>query len=226
MRCPSCTAENAATRRFCAQCGAALPVPCPACGFQNETAARFCGGCGRPIGEIAAPEPATALPPRRIDAERRQLTVMFCDLVGSTPLSARLDPEDLRGIIGTYHRCVTEVVEGFGGFVARYMGDGVLVYFGYPQAHEDDAERATRCGLALVDRVPQLNRTEELHARVGIATGLVVVGGEVVEHDVAGDTPNLAARLQTLAEPDTVVIASSTRRLTGDLFEYKDLGEI
>jgi class 3 adenylate cyclase len=158
-------------------------------------------------------------------AERRQLTVMFCDLVGSTPLSARLDPEDLRKIIGAYHRCVAEIVEGFGGFVARYMGDGVLVYFGYPQAHEDDAERATRCGLALVDRVPRLNEAEELHARVGIATGLVVVGGEVVEHDVVGDTPNLAARLQALAEPDTVVIAASTRRLTGDLIEYRDLGE-
>jgi class 3 adenylate cyclase/predicted ATPase len=151
---------------------------------------------------------------------------MFCDLVGSTPLSARLDPEDLRAIIGAYHRCVAEIVGGCGGFVARYMGDGVLIYFGYPQAHEDDAERATRCGLALVDRVPQLNQAEELHARVGIATGLVVVGGEVVEHDVAGDTPNLAARLQALAEPDTVVLAASTRRLTGDLFEYRNLGEI
>jgi class 3 adenylate cyclase len=183
----------------------------------------------RLLDAIAAltPEPAVvADAPVRGDAERRQLTVMFCDLVGSTPLSARLDPEDLRGIIGAYHRCVTEVVEGFGGFVARYMGDGILVYFGYPRAHEDDAERATRCGLALVDRVPQLNQAEELHARVGIATGLVVVGGEVVEHDVAGDTPNLAARLQTLAEPDTVVIAARTRRLTGDLFEYRDLGEI
>src|SRR5215469_12108388 len=148
--------------------------------------------------------PAPTSPPT-IDAERRQLTVMFCDLVGSTPLSARLDPEDLRGIIGAYHRCVTEIVEGFGGFVARYMGDGVLVYSGYPQAHEDDAERATRCGLALVDRVPQLNQAEGLHARIGIATGLVVVGGEVVEHDIVGDTPNLAARLQALAEPDTVV---------------------
>jgi class 3 adenylate cyclase len=173
-------------------------------------------------GALAAAPDASA----RVGAERRQLTVMFCDLVGSTPLSARLDPEDLRGIIGAYHRCVAEIVEGFGGFVARYMGDGVLVYFGYPQAHEDDAERATRCGLALVDRVPQLNQAEELHARIGIATGLVVVGGEVVEHDVAGDTPNLAARLQALAEPDTVVIAASTRRLTGELFEYRDLGAI
>jgi class 3 adenylate cyclase len=175
-----------------------------------------------PVTEPPAPRDS----PVRADAERRQLTVMFCDLVGSTPLSARLDPEALRGIIGAYHRCVTEIVEGFSGFVARYMGDGVLVYFGYPQAHEDDAERATRCGLALVDRIPRLNQAEELHARVGIATGLVVVGGEVVEHDVAGETPNLAARLQALAEPDTVVIAASTRRLTGDLFEYRDFGEI
>jgi len=156
--------------------------------------------------------PKPEAPAAASTAERRQLTVMFCDLVGSTALSAQLDPEDLRGIIGAYHRCVTEIVEGFGGFVARYMGDGVLIYFGYPQAHEDDAERATRCGLTLVDRVPQLDQGEELHARVGIATGLVVVGGEVVEHDVA--------------EPDTVVIAASTRRLTGDLFEYRDLREI
>jgi class 3 adenylate cyclase len=178
------------------------------------------------IMALGAETPAASSPdaPVRADAERRQLTVVFCDLVGSTPLSTRLDPEDLRGIIGAYHRCVTEIVEGFGGFVARFMGDGVLIYFGYPQAHEDDAERATRCGLALVDRVPQLNQDEEIHARVGIATGLVVVGGEVVEHDVAGDTPNLAARLQALAEPETVVIAAGTRRLVGDLFEYRDLG--
>jgi class 3 adenylate cyclase/predicted ATPase len=177
---------------------------------------------------VAADTPPTPAPaPSAVaEAERRQLTVMFCDLVGSTPLSARLDPEDLRRIIGAYHRCVTEVVEGFGGFVARYMGDGVLVYFGYPQAHEDDAERATRCGLALVDRVQRLNQAEELHARVGIATGLVVVGGEVVEHDVAGDTPNLAARLQTLAEPNTVVIAAGTHRLLGALFEYRELGAV
>jgi class 3 adenylate cyclase/predicted ATPase len=179
------------------------------------------------LGEGASPAaPAPERSSAAAEAERRQLTVMFCDLVGSTPLSARLDPEDLRGIIGAYHRCVAEIAQSFGGFVARYMGDGALVYFGYPQAHEDDAERATRCGLALVDRVPQLNQTEKLRARVGIATGLVVVGGEVVEHDVAGDTPNLAARLQAVAQPDTVVIAASTRRLVGDLFEYRYLGEI
>jgi hypothetical protein len=126
----------------------------------------------------------------------------------------------------SYHRCVAKTVESFGGFVARYMGDGVLIYFGYPQAHEDDAERAIRCGLAVVEQVPQLNLAETLHTRIGIATGLVVVGGEVVEHDVVGDAPNLAARLQALAEPNMVVIAAGTRRLVGDLFEYRDLGEI
>jgi class 3 adenylate cyclase/predicted ATPase len=177
------------------------------------------------LGTSAPVVAATGTAPRT-DAERRQLTVMFCDLVGSTPLSGRLDPEDMRGIIGAYHRCIAQTVEGFGGFVARYMGDGALIYFGYPQAHEDDAERVTRCGLALVDRVRRLNLGEKLHARVGIATGLVVVGGEVVEHDVVGETPNLAARLQALAEPDTVVIAAGTRRLVGDLFEYRELGAV
>ena len=171
----------------------------------------------------AAPSAPTGAKPHDA-AERRQLTVMFCDLVGSTAFPVRFDPEDLRGIIGAYHRCVTEIAEGFGGFVARYMGDGVLVYFGYPRAHEDGAERATRCGLALVERVAQLGQGEELQARVGIATGLVVVGGEVVEHDVAGETPNLAARLQALAKPGQIVVAGATRRLVGDLFRLTDLG--
>src|SRR5215831_18181462 len=179
---------------------------------------------GLAAAETSAAASASTGPKPHDAAERRQLTVMFCDLVGSTPLSARLDPEELRGIIGAYHRCVTEIVEGFGGFVARYMGDGALIYFGYPQAHEDDAERATRCGLALVDRVPLLNLGEKLHARVGIATGLVVVGGEVVEHDIVGETPNLAARLQALAQPGQIVLAGVTRRLIGDLFRLRNLG--
>ena len=127
MRCPSCMVENAAPRRFCAQCGAALPVPCPACGFENEAAARFCGGCGRPIGEIAAPLPATPSPlPRADGAERRQLTVMFCDLVGSTALSTRFDPEELREELRAYQNTVSEVVARYDGFVAKFMGDGVL----------------------------------------------------------------------------------------------------
>src|SRR5712691_3183440 len=166
------------------------------------------------------------------EAERRQLTVMFCDLVGSTELSARLDPEDLREVIAAYHRAVADAVAGFEGFVAKYMGDGVLVYFGYPRAHEDDAERAVRAGLGSIDAVARLDvKSAKLQARIGIATGLVVVGdligeGSAQEQSVVGETPNLAARLQALAEPDAVVISAGTRRLIGDLFEYRDLGAV
>ncbi|HYI04970.1 MAG TPA: AAA family ATPase, partial [Reyranella sp.] len=165
-------------------------------------------------------------------AERRQLTVMFCDLVGSTALSARLDPEDLREVIAAYHCAVAQVVTGFDGFVSRYMGDGILVYFGYPRAHEDDTERAVRAGLGAIHTVSHLDvKSIKLQARVGIATGLVVVGdligeGSTQEQTVIGETPNLAARLQALAEPDSVVIAGGTRRLVGDLFEYRDLGAV
>jgi len=184
------------------------------------------------------PADAPATPPSPADApngsvassaERRQLTVMFCDLVGSTPLSAQLDPEDLREVISAYHRAVAAVVAGFDGFVAKYMGDGVLVYFGYPRAHEDDAERAVRSGLGVIDVIGRLDvKSVKLRARVGIATGLVVVGdligeGSAQEQSVVGETPNLAARLQSLAEPAAVVIAAGTHRLVGDLFEYRDL---
>jgi class 3 adenylate cyclase len=191
---------------------------------------------GEPPTRVVA-QPATSVTsaptsPPPIDAERRQLTVMFCDLVGSTELSTRLDPEDLREVFAAYHRAVADVVRGFEGFVAKYMGDGVLVYFGYPRAHEDDAERAVRAGLGVVDAVGRLDvKSVELQARVGIATGLVVVGGLIgegsaQEQSVVGETPNLAARLQTLAEPNAVFVAASTRRLLGDLFEYRDLGAV
>src|SRR4029077_10275856 len=155
--------------------------------------------------------------------------VMFSDLVGSTALSARMDPEDLREVISAYQKCVAESVKRFGGFVAKYLGDGVLVYFGYPQAHEDDPERAVRAGLGLIDAVANLPRDEPLQTRVGIATGLVVVGdligsGEAQERGIAGETPNLAARLQGIAAPASVVIAASTRQQIGDLFELDDLG--
>jgi class 3 adenylate cyclase/predicted ATPase len=188
----------------------------------------------RELGAVAATAPVTPTatePTRQDDAERRQLTVMFCDLVGSTALSTRLDPEDLRSVIGAYHQCVAETVAPFDGFVAKYMGDGVLIYFGYPHAHEDDAERAVRAGLALIEAVGKLRVQEPLQARIGAATGLVVVGdlvgsGEAQERGVVGETPNLAARLQALAEPGTLMIASSTRRLTGELFEYHDLGAV
>jgi class 3 adenylate cyclase len=164
-----------------------------------------------------------------VSAERRQVTVMFSDLVGSTALSARMDPEDLREVISAYQKCIADTVQRFGGFVAKYMGDGVLIYFGYPQAHEDDAERAVRAGLELVAAVGVLKTHEPLQTRVGIATGLVVVGdligsGGSQEQAIVGETPNLAARLQGIAEPDNVVIAESTRRLVGNLFQLDNLG--
>ena len=182
--------------------------------------------------EIVAPkltnENVSTVAPQET-AERRQVTVMFSDLVGSTALSARMDPEDLREVISAYQKCIAENVQRFGGFVAKYMGDGVLVYFGYPQAHEDDAERAVRAGLELVAAVSALKTHAPLRARIGIATGLVVVGdligsGASQEQAIVGETPNLAARLQGVAEPNSVVIAESTRKLVGKLFELQDLG--
>jgi class 3 adenylate cyclase len=175
-------------------------------------------------------EPVEHLEPTgQASAERRQITVMFSDLVGSTALSARMDPEDLREVISAYQKCVAEAVPRFGGFVARYFGDGVLVYFGYPEAHEDDADRAVRAGLELITSVTALKTPVSLHTRVGIATGLAVVGdliesGDGQERGIVGETPNLAARLQEIAEPNTVVIAEATRSLLGNLFELKDLG--
>jgi class 3 adenylate cyclase len=194
-----------------------------------DAIARLRAEASSPCAAAPTPTPAPGSAPSGSSAERRQLTVMFCDLVGSTALASRLDPEDLREVIGAYHKCVAETIARFEGFVAKYMGDGALVYFGYPQAHEDDAERAVRAGLALVDAVGQLQASERLQCRVGIATGLVVVGdlvgsGEAQERGVVGETPNLTARLQATAEPDAVVIAASTRRLLGDLFEYRNLG--
>jgi class 3 adenylate cyclase len=187
------------------------------------------------LSRSAVPAARVSTPPPVVSgektAERRQLTVMFCDLVGSTALSARLDPEDMREIVSAYHRCCADLITKAGGFVAKYMGDGVLAYFGYPQAHEHDAERAVRAGLALIEAVPKLATAAggPLQVRVGIATGLVVVGdligeGAAQEQAVVGDTPNLAARLQGMAEPNAVVIADSTRRLLGNLFELRDLG--
>ena len=239
MECPSCRAQVPEDKRFCIECGAPLPLSCGSCGSPNPPSAKFCGDCGAKLSGNVAPAaplavsreaPLTHLTP---SAERRQLTIMFCDLVGSTALSVRLDPEDLRDVIGAYHRRVTEVVGRYDGFVAKYMGDGVLVYFGYPRAQEDDAERAVRAGLELVTAVRALKSpvNAELQSRIGIATGVVVVGdvigeGAAQEHGVVGETPNLAARLQSVAEPDSVVIAASTRRLTGGLFDYEDLGTV
>ena len=190
------------------------------------------------IAALRADASAKAPPPDTLSAtnitakdtaERRQVTVMFADLVGSTALSTGMDPEDLREVISAYQKCVAETVGHFGGFVARYLGDGVLVYFGYPHAHEDDAERAVRAGLELITAVAGLKTCAAQQVRVGIATGLVVVGhlipsGESEERGIIGETPNLAARLQSIAEPNMVVIAESTRRLLGSFFQLDDLG--
>src|SRR3974390_298927 len=168
-----------------------------------------------PSSATAAPKAKTVVEDR---AERRQVTVMFSDLVVSTALSARMDPEDLREVISAYQKCVSATVRRFDGFVAKYLGDGVLVYFGYPQAHEDDAERAVSAALELIAAAADLNTSVTLQARVGIATGVVVVGdlvdaGEAQERGIVGETPNLAARLQGIAEPNMVIVAESPRRL-------------
>ncbi len=255
MRCPSCEFDNRQGRRFCAECGAPLGGRCSSCGFDNEPGEKFCGGCGAslispPVGEPtpdvgkpvvsrpAAPEP----PPPTRDArasgepERRQLTVMFCDLVGSTAFSRILDPEETREVIRAFQNTCTDVIGRFDGIVAKYMGDGILAYFGYPVAHEDDAERAARAGLEIIEVVRGLDadlgrqKNIALAIRVGIATGLVVVGdligeGAAEEMAVVGATPNLAARLQSIAQPNTVVIARGTRQLLAAGFVCDDLGE-
>jgi class 3 adenylate cyclase len=188
----------------------------------------------RAIAELSrvaptSPHPALTEPKPQDTAERRQVTVMFSDLVGSTALSARMDPEDLRELSAATRSVLPRPCQRFGGFVAKYMGDGVLAYFGDPKAHEDDADRAVRAGLELVAAVAALKTHAPLRTRVGIATGLVVVGdligsGASQEQAIVGATPNLAARLQSVAEPNSVVMAESTRKLVGNLFELEDLG--
>ncbi len=197
---------------------------CPACNVATPPGARFCPQCGSGLRVIES----TTAPPA---AERRQLTVVFCDLVGSSELSTRLDPEDLARLIGRFHRCVSETMGRYGGFFARPMGDGALVFFGFPQAHEDDAERAVRASLATVEAVGAIARQDgrALQVKIGIATGVAIVGdlvnaGSDRGLDASGEAPNLAARLQALAEPDTVLIPESVRRLVGPLFVYRELG--
>ncbi len=244
MRCPSCQAENREARRFCAECGHALPIACPDCGFSNLPEEKFCGGCGAALAPregvlTRIPHTAEGASPAYeapgSDAERRQVTVMFCDLVGSTALSRRVDPEDLREVIRCYQKACGTLIERYGGCVGRYLGDGILAYFGYPQAHEDDAERAVRAGLGIVEAMDELDSAviralrEQPAVRVGIATGRVLAGevigrGASQERAVVGETPNLAARMQALAEANTVVVAPRTHALVGSLFQCEDLG--
>jgi class 3 adenylate cyclase/predicted ATPase len=233
MRCSGCGADNRPDRRYCAKCGAPLALTCAACAFTNEPGAEFCGGCGQRLARRA--EPAEVSPggaPVR-PAERRHLTVMFCDLVGSTDLAGRLDPEELREHIRAYQATSADVIARFEGHIAQYLGDGLLVYFGYPVAHEDDPQRAVRAALAITVAVGRLKARHAdgevaLAVRVGIHTGLVVVGevggGPRREQLALGATPNLAARLEELAEPGTVVISAATQRLVERFFACRDLG--
>src|SRR3989304_1694608 len=240
MRCSSCGFENPEGMNFCGKCASLLSPRCPQCGFENPPEFAFCGKCAAPLtGQ--SPVPKSTQRYLQLDkqedkaapeAERRQLTVMFCDLVGSTSISESLDPEELRDVVRTYQETCSELIDRYDGYIAQYLGDGLLVYFGYPLAHEDDAQRAVRGGLEIVGAISELSLPTllqgSLQVRIGIHTGPVVVGeigrGEKREQLALGDTLNIASRVQNLSEPNTVVISSVTYHLTEGLFECRDLG--
>src|SRR5262249_27109941 len=252
MNCPRCLAQNREEARFCRECGVAFATACPNCGVTVHADSKFCDRCGTPLtatptttGRPAHPSGAgaatagdvaeIALPARSpAEAERRQLTVMFCDLAESTRLSSRLDPEVLRDVVRSYQRLCDDVIGRFRGHIAQYLGDGILAYFGYPTAHEDEAQRAVRAALGILSALEALNlrlkrdKGVALAVRRGSPRGLVVVGqggGSSRQETLAlGETPNVAARLQALAEPDTVVISEATHRLVRGVFESSDLG--
>jgi class 3 adenylate cyclase/tetratricopeptide (TPR) repeat protein len=241
MQCSRCAFENPAGMKFCGNCGARLALACSSCGAANPPDFRFCGSCGAQLSAAAptpSPRPAPPspepLPVAHAAAERRQLTVMFCDLVGSTALSARLDPEELRDIVGLYQEVCATAIETNEGYIAQYLGDGVLAYFGYPKGSEREASRAVRAGLAVVRGVRALGERLErerglsIAVRVGLHTGVVVIGeigaGQKRESLALGETPNLAARIQALARANTVLVSADTSRLVQHEFEFEDLG--
>jgi class 3 adenylate cyclase/tetratricopeptide (TPR) repeat protein len=246
MICADCGVDNRQGRKFCAHCGRALRLACPSCGAQNEPGEKFCGECGAALSTPSPSAPAIsersstqrttpldAVPTdgsetRLTDGERRHLTVLFCDLVGSTEIAARLDPEEWRETVAGYHRAAAEEITRFGGHVAKYLGDGVMALFGYPEAHDNDAERAARAALSMLEAIARLDRTSgqsKLSARVGIDSGAVVVGaGAGKDADVFGDAPNIAARVQAVAEPGTVMITEATQRLVSGMFVLEEHG--
>ena len=227
MRCRNCSAENPQGAKFCIQCAAPFSHQCQTCGFENPSEAKFCAQCAAPL-DAAAPIRAESEASDGLTGERRHLTVLFCDLVGSTEIASHLDPEEWREIVAGYHRAAAQAIERFGGHVAQYLGDGVMAYFGYPAAHDNDAERAVHAGLAILDAIFKLNERPErprLAARVGIDSGAVVVGaGAGKEADVFGDTPNIAARVQAVAEAGTVVITDASHLLVSGHFVLEDRG--
>jgi class 3 adenylate cyclase/tetratricopeptide (TPR) repeat protein len=225
MRCSKCGSDGPAGKQFCGDCGSPLTIRCPKCDAENPPGKRFCGDCGGALDATAA----KAEPPKsRLAGERRHLTVLFCDLVGSTEIAAQLDLEEWRELVAGYHRAVAEAITRFGGHVAKYLGDGVMAYFGWPEAHENDAERVARAGLAILEAVAKLNQeSKEPHisVRVGIDSGAVVVGaGAGQDADVFGETPNIAARVQTAAAPNSVLITAATHRLLSGLFVVEQSG--
>ena len=229
MRCTSCNGENPSAAKFCIQCGSPFKSRCLKCGTENPPQANFCSECGAALVDAAQAKVAEAKPTVvSIAGERRHLSVLFCDLVGSTGIAAQLDPEEWRETVAGYQRAVADAITRFGGHVAKYLGDGVMAFFGYPEAHDNDAERAARAGLAILDAIAKLNEQSEPHkllARVGIDSGAVVVGaGAGKEADVFGDAPNIAARVQAEAEPDTVLITAAVHQLISGLFVVEERG--
>jgi class 3 adenylate cyclase/tetratricopeptide (TPR) repeat protein len=236
MRCSKCGSDNREGRKFCTNCGVPLVPYCPKCGAAIQAGEKFCGECGTALGDAPASKAEDTIPVAvSATGERRHLTVLFCDLVGSTEIAAELDPEEWRELVAGYHRAAAEAITRFGGHVAKYLGDGVMAYFGWPEAHDNDGERAARAGLALLDVISKLNQPSgagfsplsavRLSVRVGIDSGAVVVGaGAAKEADVFGEAPNIAARLQATATPDTVLITAATHRLISGLFVVEALG--
>jgi class 3 adenylate cyclase/tetratricopeptide (TPR) repeat protein len=228
MRCSNCGSENPSDRKFCGECGTQFLLRCPKCGKENVPPFRFCGECGGTLADPIVVGAQESKPLTATAGERRHLTVMFCDLVGSTQIAAQLDPEEWREIVDSYHRAATEAITRFGGYVAQYSGDGVMAYFGWPEAHDNNAERAARAGLLILDIISKLNEQPsrpKLSARIGIDSGLVVVGASAGKNaDVYGDTPNIAARVQAATLPDTVLITAETHRLISGMFVVEDCG--
>jgi class 3 adenylate cyclase len=231
MHCSKCGSGNPAANNFCTRCGSPLNRRCAKCGVENPHTSNFCGNCGTAL--TATPlNPSLSEAPtaqrREVDGERRHLTVLFCDLVGSTSIAAQLDPEEWRETLAGFHRTVAEAITRFDGYVAKNLGDGVMAYFGWPAAHDNDAERAARAGLAILDAISKLNELPghgALSVRIGIDSGLVVIGqGGGQDAEVFGDTPNIAARMQEAATPGTVAISDAAHRLVSGLFVVEDFG--
>ena len=249
ITCTKCGHSHDESVNFCTGCGAALGDTCPSCGAEMGPDARFCGQCGRKLGNAGsrggrAETSDTAITRTRgaepsgladKESERRLLTVMFSDLVDSTVLASKLDPEELQDVLRAYQEASSEAIEDLDGYIAHYLGDGIIAFFGYPQSHEDEAARAVKAALRILDELDALNREllkskgYGVRARVGIHTGLTVLGDvstNVKQETLAfGDTPAIACRIQSEASPGSLVISHETLKLVGNKFEFKSLGQ-